>query len=86
MLADRKFMPKAGLLAATWTQNHAETGFLQEIARSPLPEKNRFPQDLCHRLRLGFSRLPAYPFFKIGSNSRRKSIQAAADAELETAP
>ena len=34
----------------------------------------------------GISRLPAYPFFKIGSNSRRKSVQAAADAELETAP
>jgi len=42
MLVDRKFMPKAWLLAATRTQNHAETGFLQEIARSPLPEKTGF--------------------------------------------
>ena len=63
MLVDRKFMPKAGLLAATRTQNHAETGFLQEIARSPLPEKNRFPQDLCHRLSKG-SRVYPLPFLQ----------------------
>jgi hypothetical protein len=61
-------------------------GFCRKLLDRHCLKKTGFLKICATDGSLGISRLAAYPFFKIGSNSRRKSVQAAADAELETAP